>query len=246
MSHMKRVPADWMKGVFAAAMVLALSGCKFVGNANLESDEAKANYALGLEIGTQVKKLNVKANDAAILAGVQDALDGKDPRIAREEIRGAIMKISEAGAAKTKEAGATYLATNKAKAGVTTTASGLQYEVLTPGDGASPTDGDVVKVHYEGKLIDGTVFDSSIARKEPAEFPLGQIIKGWDEALKLMKTGAKWKLTIPPELAYAERGAGPIPPNSVLVFEVELLEIKKGAGLPPGHGTNPNDKKKKK
>lgn len=238
--------------VFAGAMVLTvLPGCKFVGNAKLDADEAKANYALGLEIGTQVKKLNVKADDSAILAGVEDALAGKEPRIPREEIRAAIMKISEAGAAKTKEAGAAYLAANKAKPGVTTTPSGLQYEVITAGEGASPTDGDVVKVHYKGTLIDGTVFDSSIDRKEPAEFPLGQIIKGWDEALKLMKPKAKWKLTIPPELAYGDRGAGPIPPNSVLVFEVELLDIKKGAAPNPhaaaaAPAAAPAEKKKKK
>jgi FKBP-type peptidyl-prolyl cis-trans isomerase len=233
--------------VVASAMVLTMVGCKFVGNAKLDADEAKANYALGLEIGTQVKKLNVKADNAAILAGVEDALSGKEPRIPREEIRTAIMKISEAGAAKSKEAGTAYLATNKAKSGVTTTPSGLQYEILTAGDGASPTDGDVVKVHYKGTLLDGTVFDSSIDRKEPAEFPLGQIIKGWDEALKLMKPKAKWKLTIPPDLAYGDRGAGPIPPNSVLVFEVELLEIKKGAAptAPPAVAPAAGKAKKK-
>lgn len=235
--------------VLSGSMVLTMVGCKFVGNAKLDADEAKANYALGLEIGTQVKKLNLKADNAAILAGVEDALAGKEPRIPRDDIRAAIMKISEAGAAKTKESGAAFLAANKAKSGVTTTASGLQYEVMAPGEGDSPTDGDVVKVHYKGTLIDGTVFDSSIDRKEPAEFPLGQIIKGWDEALKLMKPKAKWKLTIPPELAYGDRGAGPIPPNSVLVFEVELLDIKKGAAQPPpgaAPAAAPAKEKKKK
>lgn len=217
----------------AVPLVLALSGCKFVGNAKLEKDEDKASYALGLEIGTQAKKLNFKASDAAVLAGVQDALEGKEPRIPREAIREALVKVSEDGAVKAKEAGAAFLEKNKAKTGVTTTASGLQYEVTAAGEGATPADGDIVKVHYRGTLVDGTVFDSSIDRKEPAEFPMGQIIRGWDEALRLMKVGAKWKLTIPADLAYGDRGAGPIPPNSVLLFDVELLEVKKGAAAAP-------------
>ncbi len=216
------------------AMALGLAGCKLVGSANLDKDEAKANYALGLEIGSNLRQLNVKEDPAAILAGVADALDGKEPRVARDEIRTAIMKIREGGAVKAKEEGIKYLEKNKAKSGVTTTASGLQYEVIKEGTGETPADGDMVKVNYKGTFIDGKVFDES--KDAPAEFPIGQIIKGWDEALKLMKVGSKWKLTIPSELAYQERGAGPIPPHSVLVFEVELLEVKKGAGMPPGHG----------
>ena len=214
---------------------LSLAGCKFVGNANLDKDEAKANYALGLEIGSNLRQLNVKEDPAAILAGVADALEGKEPRVARDEIRTAIMKIREGGAVKAKEEGASYLEKNKKRSGVTTTASGLQYEVIKEGTGDTPADGDMVKVNYKGTFVDGKVFDES--KDAPAEFPIGQIIKGWDEALKLMKVGSKWKLTIPPDLAYGERGAGPIPPNSVLNFEVELLEVKKGAAaMPPGHG----------
>ncbi|MDX9731228.1 MAG: FKBP-type peptidyl-prolyl cis-trans isomerase [Bdellovibrionales bacterium] len=214
----------------------ALTGCKFVGNANLDKDEAKANYALGLEIGSQAKQMGMKMDNAAILAGVQDALEGKEPRVPRDDIRAAIIRVRDGASSKAKEAGVAYLEKNKGKEGVTVTESGLQYEVLKAGEGAQPKDGDVVKVHYKGTLIDGTQFDSSIDRGEPAEFPVGRIIKGWNEALKLMKVGSKWKLTIPPDLAYGETGAGAqIPPHSVLVFEVELLDTKAGEA-DPHHG----------
>ena len=226
----------------AAMAVVVLVGCdklglsQFGGEAKLESDEAKASYALGLEAGSRAKQLNLKVDHAAMKQGLEDGQSGKDPRKSREEIMAAIQKLQENGVQKTKEAGEKYLADNKQKAGVKVTASGLQYEVVTEGSGATPVMGDTVRVHYTGTLIDGTKFDSSLDRGEPAEFQLGQIIKGWDEALKLMKVGSKWKLTIPSELAYGERGAGPIPPHSVLLFDVELLEVKKGAGMPPGHG----------
>jgi FKBP-type peptidyl-prolyl cis-trans isomerase len=131
-------------------------------------------------------------------------------------------------AEKNMKDGAAFLAANKAKKGVKTTESGLQYEVLKAGTGASPKKTDVVRVHYHGTLIDGKVFDSTIKdKKEPAEFPVNRVIAGWTEALQLMKVGDKWRLVIPSELAYKERGTpgGPIPPNAVLVFEVELLEI---------------------
>jgi len=129
-------------------------------------------------------------------------------------------------AASGSDAGALYLAKNKGKPGVTTTASGLQYEVLTAGTGAQPTAADTVKVHYEGRLLDGTVFDSSYKRGEPATFPLNGVIAGWTEGVQLMKTGAKYRFTIPSALAYGDSGAGGvIPPNAVLVFDIELLGV---------------------
>ena len=127
----------------------------------------------------------------------------------------------------TRPADLAYLAAHKGKPGVKTTASGLQYEVLTEGTGPKPTAADTVAVHYEGKLVDGTVFDSSIARGQPAVFPLGQVIPGWTEGVQLMHTGSKYRFTIPPELGYGPRGAGGvIPPNAVLVFEIELLGVQ--------------------
>lgn len=122
---------------------------------------------------------------------------------------------------------AAFLAENAKKAGVKTTASGLQYEVITEGKGARPKATDQVKVHYEGKLVDGTVFDSSVKRGEPVTFPLNQVIPGWTEGVQLMTVGSKYRLVIPAALGYGEQGAGPIPPNAVLVFEVELLDIVK-------------------
>ena len=135
--------------------------------------------------------------------------------------------VGAAGSPDTAAAGLAYLSAHKDKPGVHTTASGLQYEVLTEGTGPKPTAADTVAVHYEGKLLDGTVFDSSIARGQPAVFPLGQVIPGWTEGVQLMHTGSKYRFTIPPELGYGARGAGGvIPPNAVLVFDIELLGVQ--------------------
>lgn len=228
-----------------AGLVLTLTGCNR-GSANLSSDEAKANYAMGLEMGQQAKKLELKIDESALMAGLKDGSEGKDPQVPRQDIMNSIMKIQEAVMQKLKAKGEEYLAKNKTKEGVKTTTTGLQYEVVKEGTGAQPVDGDEVTVHYTGTLVDGTKFDSSRDRNEPAKFNVNQVIPGWTEAIKLMKVGANYKLTIPSELGYGARGAGPaIPPHSVLLFDVELLDTKKGAAPAAPKGDAKGDKKKK-
>ena len=183
------------------------------------------SYAKGLTTKGGVKELDNKS----FLTGVQRVLEGKDVEI-DEETAGDFMNVyfgkkEKEKSAEAKIAGEAFLAENKAKEGVKTTETGLQYRVITAGGGALPLDGDKVKVHYSGKLIDGTVFDSSVERGEPAEFFTNQVIPGWTEALKMMPVGSKYELVIPAALAYGDRGTGPIPAGSTLVFEVELLDI---------------------
>ncbi|HEX6591141.1 MAG TPA: FKBP-type peptidyl-prolyl cis-trans isomerase [Moraxellaceae bacterium] len=223
----------------ATATVLALSlGLVACNKPKLDNDDSKAAYSIGYMTGKQSEIQAPKLDTAAFVAGFKDAYAKKASALNEEEMKKALMayqqKIhAEALAAQNKGAseaaskGNAYLAENAKKPGVKTTASGLQYEVITEGKGASPKPSDVVRVHYEGKLTDGSVFDSSLQRGEPAEFPLDRVIPGWTEGLQLMKVGSKYKLTVPSALGYGEQGMGPIPPNSVLVFEVELLEIKK-------------------
>ncbi|OFX33437.1 MAG: peptidylprolyl isomerase [Bacteroidetes bacterium GWF2_42_66] len=197
-----------------------------------------ASYALGVLIGQNnkqqmdmtpgAKELNIDL----LMAAMEKSLKGEEVVINAEAantlIRNYFEGISKQEAQKNLEAGKAFLETNKAKQGVVTLPSGLQYEVLKEGNGPKPTAEDKVKCHYHGTTIDGKVFDSSVDRGEPAEFPVNGVIPGWIEALQLMPVGSKWKLYIPAELAYGERGAGAdIGPNSALVFEVELLEIVK-------------------
>jgi len=191
----------------------------------------KISYALGLSIGNNFLTSGIK--DLKIedfVKGVNDVLSGKEPDISYDEAKQIIndyfVKLQAEQVRLNKEAGEEFLRINKEKAGVVTLPSGLQYEILQKGTGAKPKATDKVRCHYHGTLINGTVFDSSVQRGEPAVFGVSQVIPGWVEALQLMETGSKWRLFIPSELAYGERGAGDaIGPNSTLVFEVELLDI---------------------
>ena len=201
---------------------------------SFESLEQKASYGIGRQMGDQLATAPFAGFDAdAALAGFSDALAGKGLSVPADQINAAFREIQErmqqekAQQAKQMAAeGEAYLADNAKRAGVFVTESGLQYEVITEGSGAKPTRADTVRTHYHGTLIDGTVFDSSVQRGQPAEFPVGGVIAGWTEALQLMPVGSKYRLHIPYQLAYGERGAGgAIGPYSALVFDVELLDI---------------------
>ena len=205
----------------------------------LDTDKNKASYSIGVQLGSQIAKIKEMVNEDAILNGFNDSLSGKETQLTTEEMKTAMetfqQTMMEAQKAKQleqaesgKAEGDKFLTENKTKEGVKVTDSGLQYKVITAGTGATPTATDTVVTHYSGTLIDGKVFDSSLKRNAPATFPVNGVIKGWTEALQLMKVGSKWQLVIPSELAYGARGAGQsIGPNQVLIFEIELLEIKK-------------------
>jgi FKBP-type peptidyl-prolyl cis-trans isomerase len=202
--------------------------------AGLQSVDQRVSYGIGRNIGSNLAQDKVlKFDEAAFQAGLADGLAKATSRVAEGDLEVAFTSLQErartvqaAEGEKQLAAGNEYLAKNKAKPGVKTTASGLQYEVLKSGSGKKPKATDTVKVHYHGTLTDGTVFDSSVERKEPIEFGLDGVIPGWTEGLQLMSVGDKWRLTIPAALGYGPRSKGSIPPNSVLVFEVELLEVK--------------------
>lgn len=199
----------------------------------------KLSYSLGMGIGTQLAQLgaqDINLND--FMAAVKDMLEGKEPQVSQQDAQKLVneffQKQEEREIARRREAGKSakaagekYLAENSKKENVKVTASGLQYEVLVQGQGKQPKATDTVKVHYEGFLTDGTVFDSSIQRGEPIEFPLNGVIAGWTEGLQLMSEGSKYRLFIPYHLGYGEQGAGAsIPPYSTLIFDVELIEVK--------------------
>ncbi|OOF07783.1 peptidylprolyl isomerase [Salinivibrio sp. MA440] len=205
-----------------------------MSDVQLETVEQKASYGIGLQMGQQLAGSGLESlNVDAIAKGISTALAGEMPEIEIDDINNALRELhtkaeevrQEAAKAQAAE-GDTFLADNAKRDEVTVTESGLQYEVLVQGDGDIPTSDKQVRVHYHGQLIDGSVFDSSVTRGEPVEFPVTGVIKGWVEALQMMSVGSKWKLYVPQDLAYGERGAGAaIPPFAALVFEVELLDI---------------------
>ena len=200
---------------------------------DLSTDETRVSYGIDRQLGGQLRDNPPPGvNLDAILAGLTDAFNGEQSRVSEADLSASFQVIREImqreAAAKAEAAageGKAFLADNAKRDGITTLASGLQFEVLTTGEGAKPSREDTVRTHYHGTLIDGTVFDSSYERGQPAEFPVGGVIAGWTEALQLMNAGSKWRLYVPSELAYGAQGVGSIPPHSVLVFDVELLEV---------------------
>jgi FKBP-type peptidyl-prolyl cis-trans isomerase FklB len=213
----------------------------------LKDQKDKVSYSLGLNIGFNLSKQNISINPDTLTAGIKDAIAGK-PQLTTDQVKETMaafekdmMEKQKAAGEKNAAEGTKFLEENKKKEGVKTTASGLQYKAIKEGTGAQPKGNDTVTVNYRGTLINGTEFDSSYKRGQPATFPLNGVIKGWTEGLQLMKTGSKYQFFVPPNLAYGDRALGPdIAPNSTLIFDVELLGVKPTeAGPSPAPSPSP-------
>lgn len=222
------------KYIKIALVVSVISSCQNLTQQKFNFDEAneleRVSYSIGINVATSIKSEGLDSiNSFYISKGFQDVFENKDLAINIEESNKIIgdyfNKKQDAKNQRLAIDSKIFLEENKQKDGVMTTESGLQYLILSEGRGNNPTLNDNVTVHYHGTLIDGTIFDSSVDRKQPATFPLNGVIAGWQEALQMMSVGSKWKIFIPSELAYGESGAGAIGPNSTLIFEVELLSI---------------------
>lgn len=226
--------------MFLAFLMFWSGLCWADGSLDLETEKNRISYSVGYQVGGDFRRQGMDINPEILVRGVQDALNEVEPAMSKEEMRQTLVDLQKRITAANEEnkrtqaeknltEGKNFLSANASKDGVTVLPSGLQYLILTEGEGAPPKATDVVTVHYRGTLIDGTEFDSSYRRNQPATFALNRVIPGWTEGLQLMKPGAKYKLFIPPDLAYGERGAGSrIGPNATLIFEVELLEVKGG------------------
>jgi len=240
------------RGLCAAALLALAAGCQQGGDTAeaapepLASDADKASYSLGYRFAENVQRQFPEDIAAeAFVRGVRDQLEGSEAEVGAEEAERVLTAMMEARQAKAAnqalenlEEGLAYLEQNAEREEVTALESGLQYEVLEAGEGDNPAATDTVTTHYEGRLIDGTVFDSSYERGEPASFPLNRVIPGWTEGLQLMSPGARYRLYVPPDLAYGDRAAGEIPPNSTLIFDVELLEVDSPESAADGGAEN--------
>lgn len=230
-------PGEKNKAEAAASTAAAPAAEVAVAASQFADENAKSSYAIGLRYGEAMARDLSELDLELFIKGMNHGFKGEKPLLEAKDVMATLQalqtrkmaemqKAQDEASEANKAQGTAFLAENAKREGVKTTASGLQYEVLKAGEGVSPDANDKVTVHYHGTLPDGSVFDSSVERGEPASFPVNGVIKGWTEALQLMKTGAKWKLFIPSDLAYGERGAGgKIGPNQPLVFEVELLEV---------------------
>jgi len=236
-----------MKKTLTSLLVGTLAISSAAIAANLDTDVKKTNYMIGSDVGDYIKKSGMEFDSDAFMAGINDAAAGKDSQLSQEQIatlraalqaeqkaaqeaqRKEMMAKLEEDKVKNLEAGKKFMAEKAKASGIKKTDSGMLYEVVKQGDGAKPSSANsTVVVHYAGTLIDGSEFDSSIKRGQPATFALNQVIKGWTEGLQLMNAGSKYRFYIPPELAYGSdaRPGGPIGPNSTLIFDVELIEVK--------------------
>jgi len=207
----------------------------------LNTEQDKVSYSIGVDLGQNFKSQGIEINSALLAKGLQDGLSGQTPMLTKQQMVDTLMAFQKqlmtkrqaefkGLAEKNKQEGTAFLAANKTKPGVVTTASGLQYKVIDAGKGVSPTDKDIVTVDYSGNFINGKVFDSSYERKQPATFPVSEVIPGWTEVLKLMKPGATYEIVVPSNLAYGERGFGnAIGPNETLLFKIHLISVKKQA-----------------
>jgi FKBP-type peptidyl-prolyl cis-trans isomerase len=218
-------------------IVLFSTNCLGADGLELRDQKDKESYSLGYQFGQSLKHQGLAVNLEVYTAGIRDALNGAKPQLSQEEVNKTVLEIqSRVMAAQQKEMqemadknlseGKIFLEANKKKEGVKTLSSGLQVKVLAEGSGKTPKAADEVTVNYRGTLTDGTEFDSSYRRGKPLTMKVNGVIRGWSEALQLMREGSRWQLFIPPDLAYGERGMGRIPPNSTLIFEVELISVK--------------------
>ena len=238
--------------IIAAALSVAITAPGENKPSQLKDLKDKVSYSIGLDLGFNFKKQNLELNTDALLAGVKDALGGKQPLLSESEVKETMTALTKqleekqkAVAEQNVKDGEKFLAANKTKEGVKTTASGLQNKVIKEGTGPQPKVTDSVVANYRGTLINGTEFDSSYKRGQPATFPLSGVIKGWTEGLQLMKVGSKYQLFIPANLAYGDRAMGAdIAPNSTLIFEIELVGIQPQESPSPAPASSPSPKPK--